>query len=147
MSEDSLEHRDEATVRQVVAIEPHLGARGVALEGGKNTVPLQIGRGVLPNLVLLGECPGMGPKKRFGPDGGPRGPRSLGGGVQSLLAPSVRPGKSERSVDTLQPTADALHLTIHQSVDKADHAAFAALIQRSGTVRLFSVRRRLLGCD
>lgn len=72
--------------------------------------------------------------------------RCLGGGVQSLLAPMIRHGKSERSVDTLQPAATALHRTIDQSVDKADHKAFAALIQRSGTVRLLSVPRRLPRC-
>lgn len=57
------------------------------------------------------------------------------GGVAKLIAPSIRDGKSERMVDTLRPAENLLHLPIDQSVDKADHAAFEALIQRSGTVR------------
>lgn len=60
--------------------------------------------------------------------------RSLGG-IAKLIAPKIRAGKSERMVDTLRPAAEQLHLTIDQSVDKADPAAFVALIQRSGTVR------------
>lgn len=65
--------------------------------------------------------------------------RSLGG-IATLIAPTIRPGKSERMVDTLRPTADQLHLEMDQTVDKADPAAFAALIQRSGTVRLRFLR-------
>jgi hypothetical protein len=61
--------------------------------------------------------------------------RSMAGGVKSLIATLVRPGKSERSGQTLQPLADALRQQMDQSVDKADYRGFVALIQRAGTVR------------
>ena len=70
--------------------------------------------------------------------------RSLGG-VATLIAPTIRAGKSERMVDTLRPIADQLHLEIDSTVDKADPAAFVALIQRSGTVRLRFLRRAVRG--
>lgn len=70
------------------------------------------------------------------------------GGVAKLIAPTVRDGKSERMVDTLRPAENLLHLKIDQSVDKSDHAAFEALIQRSGTVRTprISCTRALVRC-
>ena len=55
------------------------------------------------------------------------------GGPTIIVSPFVRPGKSSRPRDTMNPLAKVLGLTLEQSVDKSDYKGFARLVHRSAT--------------